>query len=104
MNYDDHLIFESNNNVNYESTYYFDENDIDIEFDDDDYINYGSNYPSDISRDDDDYNDYPYYNDNNYHISLLNTTQSFIDTIRNTGGLNKERLLIINGINNELEL
>ena len=101
MNYDEHLIFESNNNVNYEPEYTFIEDDINIEVDDD-YISYGSDYPSDMSRDDD-YNDYDFF-DNNYYIPLLNTTQSFIDIIRNTGGLNKERLLIIAGINNELEL
>ena len=104
INFDDHLIFESNNEVNYEPVYYFDENDISIEFDDDDFINYGSNYPSDISRDDDDYYDDYDFIDNNYYIPLLNTTQSFIDTIRNSGGLNKERLLIISGIHNEIEL
>ena len=102
MNYDEHLIFESNNNVNYEPDYTFIEDDINIEVDDD-YISYGSDYPSDMSRDDDDYNDNDFF-DNNYYIPLLNTTQSFIDIIRNTGGLNKERLLIIAGINNELEL
>ena len=104
MNYDEHLIFESNNGVNYETFFYFDEDDIYIEVDDD-YFSHGSDYPSDISDDDDYYDDYDYdYTDNNYHISLLNTTQSFIDTIRNTGGLNKERLLIISGLKNELEL
>ena len=109
MNYDEHLIFESNNDVNYQQDFFFDENDINIDFDDN-YISYGSDYPSDITRDDDNYDgDDDYggdddFNDNNDYITLLNTTQSFIDTIRNTGGLNKERLLIITGIKNELEL
>jgi len=103
MNYDEHLIFESNNDVNFQPEYNFNENDINIEVDDDDYISYGSDYPNDISRGDDDYYDDDYI-DKYYHIPLLNTTQSFIDTIRNTGGLNKERLLIVSGLNSELEL
>jgi len=101
MNYSEYLIFESNNEVNYEPVLTFDDNDINIEFDDVDYIDYGSGYASDISNDDD--GDYEYI-DKNYHISLLNATQSFIDTIRNTGGINKERLLIVSGIHNEIEL
>ena len=104
INYDEHLIFESNNDVNYDIDYFFDEDDINIE-DSDDYISYGNDYPSDINRDEDDnYDEDDDYIDKNYHIPLLNTTQSFIDTIRNTGGLNKERLLIISGMHNEIEL
>ena len=100
MNYDEHLIFESNNEVNYGPYYSFDEDDINVEVDDN-YISYGSDFP----RYDDDYDDAnDDYIDKNYHISLLNITQNFIDTIRNTGGLNKERLLIIPGIHNEIEL
>ena len=102
INYDEHLIFESNNDVNYDIDYFFDEDDINIE-DSDDYISYGSDYPSDINRDEDDNIDDDYI-DKNYYIPLLNTTQSFIDTIRNTGGLNKERLLIISGLHNEIDL
>jgi len=101
MNYSEYLIFESNNEVNYDPIFIFDDNGINIEVDDVDYINYGSDYASDISNDDDDYDDYI---DKNYHISLLNATQSFIDTIRNTGGINKERLLIVSGIHNEIAL
>ena len=104
MNYDEHLIFESNNEVNYDIDYSFDEDDINVEVDDN-YISYGSDLPSDKSIDDDDYYDADdEIIDKNYHIPLLNITQIFIDTIRNTGGLNKERLLIIPGIHNEIEL
>jgi len=92
-------IFESNNEVSYQPDYYFNEDDINIEVDNEDYISYSSDYPNNLSRDDDDY-----YIDKYYHIPLLNITQSFIDTIRNTGGLNKERLLIISGLHNEMEL
>ena len=101
MNYDEHLIFESNNNVNYQDFYYV-ENDINIE-DRNNYISYGSDYPSDISSDDDYYDNDDYIH-KYYLIPLLNTTQSFIDIIRKSGGLNKERLLIITGLNNEFEL
>ena len=37
-------------------------------------------------------------------LSLLETTQSFVDTVRNTKGLNEERLLIIPEFITELEL
>jgi hypothetical protein len=35
--------------------------------------------------------------------TLLNLTQAFVDTVRNSGGFNKKRLLIISGMNSELE-
>ena len=44
---------------------------------------------------------YTYDNNIGYDI-LLNLTQAFVDTIRNSGGSNKERLLIIPGMNAEL--
>ena len=99
MNYDEHLIFESNNDVNYDSFYTYDE-EIEIEVDDD-YINYDNDDYEEFIDEDDYYND---YNNQDSPITLLETTQSFINTIRNTGGLNKERLLIISGLNNEFEL
>ena len=37
-------------------------------------------------------------------ITLFNFTQAFVDTIRNSGGNNKDRLLIISGATNELDL
>ena len=42
-----------------------------------------------------------YFNNTEYDI-LLNLTQAFVDTIRNSGGFNKERLLIISGMNADL--
>ena len=42
-----------------------------------------------------------YFNDTEYEL-LLNLTQAFVDTIRNSGGFNKERLLIISGMNADL--
>ena len=47
-------IFESNNEVNYQPDYYFNENDINIEVNNEDYISYGNDDPNDRSRDDDD--------------------------------------------------
>ena len=38
------------------------------------------------------------------HFTLLNSTQAFVDAIRNSGGFNKERLLVISEISNEIEL
>ena len=38
------------------------------------------------------------------NITLLNISQSFIDVIRNSGGLNTKRLLIIPGMSTELEI
>ena len=38
------------------------------------------------------------------HFTLLNTTQAFIDVVRNSEGLNKERLLIISEMYTENEL
>ena len=60
--YDDHLIFESMNDVIYKIG-----------------------------------NDYDYK-------TLLNLTQSFVDTIRNSGGNNKYRLLLISGANVNIDL
>ena len=61
-NYDEHLIFESMNDVIYKIG-----------------------------------DDYDFQ-------TLLNLTQSFVDTIRNSGGYNKHRLLLISGANTNLEL
>ena len=36
--------------------------------------------------------------------TLINLNQAFVDTVRNSGGNNKERLLLIAGANDELEL
>ena len=44
------------------------------------------------------------YNNNNFdYTTLTNLNQAFVDTIRNTGGNNIERLLIIAGANDDLE-
>ena len=43
------------------------------------------------------------YDNNIKYDILLNLTQAFVDTIRNSGGFNKERLLIIPGMESELE-
>ena len=64
--YDDKLIFESKNEF-----YYYEINN---------YDKYGIIY----------YSDYSLY------IPLINTTQCFVDIVRNSSQLNKERLLIIN--------
>jgi endoglucanase len=59
--YDDHLIFESMNEVEYKSGNSFDYN------------------------------------------SLLTLTQAFVDTVRGLGGKNSDRLLLISGMNTNLE-
>jgi len=61
-NYDEHLIFESMNEVKYEIDYLYD------------------------------------------YKTLNDLTQAFIDAIRNSGGNNNYRLLLISGANKELEL
>ena len=43
-----------------------------------------------------------YFNNTEYDL-LFNLSQAFVDTIRNSGGFNKERLLIISGMNADLE-
>ena len=43
-----------------------------------------------------------YFNNTEYDL-LLNLSQAFVDTIRNSGGFNKQRLLIISGMNADLE-
>ena len=40
----------------------------------------------------------------NDFITLLSLTQAFVDTVRNTGGKNVDRLLLISGMNADLEL
>ena len=40
----------------------------------------------------------------NDYITLLALTQAFVDTVRNTGGKNVDRLLLISGMNADLEL
>ena len=60
--YDDHLIFESMNEVEYKI---------------------GDNYD---------------------YLTLLNLTQAFVDTVRNSGGNNDIRLLLISGMDANLEL
>ena len=67
--YDDHLIFEAMNEVEFIYEVYDEEND---------YSSFEYNF-----------------------TELLIFSQAFIDTIRNSGGLNKERLLIITGQNAE---
>ena len=42
---------------------------------------------------------FDYFDDYSEYDVLLNLTQAFVDTIRNSGGYNKERLLIISGMN-----
>ena len=98
INYNDHLIFESNNQIYYEFNYYY----IDIDIDNNDYSDYPYDENDDYSDNDD--NDNFNFDYKNYQISLLNSTRIFIDTIRNTGGLNSERLLIISGINTPHDL
>jgi len=42
---------------------------------------------------------------NNYdYLTLLNLNQAFVDTVRNTGGKNSDRLLIVVGMNQDPEL
>ena len=54
------------------------------------------------------YDDYLIFQSNHKiyfeNITLLNVSQSFIDTIRNSGGLNTKRLLIIPKVSTELEI
>ena len=46
-----------------------------------------------------------YYDDyNNYHMNFLNSTQIFVNIMRNSGGFNAERLLIIPGLTTEVEI
>jgi len=61
-NYDQHLIFESMNDIEYKS------------------------------------------NDNFNYLDLLSLTQSFVDVVRNSGGKNGDRLLIISGANKNFDL
>ena len=98
IDYNEYLIFESNNNVYYEKNFY----DIDIDINNDNY--YDSDYPSDENDNNYDYNDDFDYNYYKYDVTLLDSNQIFIDTIRNTGGFNTQRLLIISGLTTELEL
>ena len=76
IDYDEHLIFEFMTEFDYEFLYTFNEN---------------------INED--------YYDDyESYHINFLNLTQAFIYTIRNSGGFNTERLLVIPGLTTEIEI
>ena len=54
------------------------------------------------------YDDYLIFESNHklcfINITLLNVSQSFIDVIRNSGGLNTKRLLIIPKLSTELEI
>ena len=76
INFDEHLIFESKNEYDYQFLY-----------------EYHFDFKEDF-----------YYDYENYSMNLFNSTQAFIYTIRNSGGFNKERLLIIPGILNEVEI
>ena len=49
-------------------------------------------------------NDIEYDNGGYDYLSLVTLTQAFIDTVRNSGGKNGERLLIISGANKNFEL
>ena len=51
-------------------------------------------------------NEVQYYTDNNIYDynTLVNLTQAFVDTIRNSGGNNKNRLLLISGANTDIDL
>ena len=42
--------------------------------------------------------------DKNDFMTLLTLTQAFVDTVRNTGGKNIDRLLLISGMNTDLKL
>ena len=42
--------------------------------------------------------------DNNDYITLLDLNQAFVDTVRNSGGKNSDRLLIVTGMNKDPEL
>ena len=42
--------------------------------------------------------------DNDDYITLLNLNQAFVDTVRNTGGKNSDRLLIVVGMNQDPDL
>ena len=75
-NFNEHLILESMNEYNYEFLYdYYEEFEEDI-----------------------------YYDSESYYNNLFNSTQDFIYTIRNSGGFNKERLLIIPEFLTEIEI
>ena len=76
IEYDEHLILESMTEFNYSFLYEFN-----------------------ITKNEDHYYDYEYY-----YMNFLNSTQDFINTIRNSGGFNKERLLVIPGITTEVEI
>ena len=76
INFDEHLILESMNEYNYKFLY-----------------DYSVDHKEDI-----------YYDYEHYHMNLLNCTQAFIYIIRNSGGFNAERLLVIPGILTEIEL
>ena len=50
-------------------------------------------------------NDIEYSSDENYdYLSLLSLTQGFVDIVRNSGGKNGDRLLIISGANKKIAL
>ena len=76
INFDEHLILESMNEYDYQFLY-----------------EYHFDFKEDF-----------YYDYENYSMNLFNSTQAFIYTIRNSGGFNKERLLIIPGILTEVEI
>ena len=50
-------------------------------------------------------NDIEYKDDNNFeYLNLLSLTQGFVDVVRNSGGKNGDRLLIISGANKKIDL
>ena len=82
INFNENLIFESFNGIDYGFIY------------EDIYENKNSNNKSD---------EY-YYDYENYYMNLINSTQAFIYTIRNFGGYNLNRLLIISELSTEIEI
>ena len=108
--YDDEPSFEEESSYNDDDPYYYDDDDP-VYYDDEPSFEEESSY---TYNDDDPYyyddDDHNYYDDDddffiNYDkIKVINSTQAFIDIIRNTVGLNAKRLLIISGFNTELEL
>ena len=66
------------------------------------------NFWKDIAKEFKNYDDYLIFESihklNFINITLLNVSQSFIDAIKNSGGLNGKRLLIIPKLSTELEI
>ena len=78
VNFDEHLIFESINKFNY-----------DFIFEEENNNNQNNDYFEDFEE---------------YYMNLFNSSQEFIYTVRNSGGYNSERLLVISELVTEVEI